>query len=113
VRLTHHLRVLALVACVAAPACARSAARGPSPAESDQTGGQYEVYNPTFCTAEVFTSSDASVYRQPIGQVPSGSRMVFTVPPLPRGVHLYATAVSPDGSDCERVRRVTVRRIAQ
>jgi hypothetical protein len=73
--------------------------------------GRYEVYNPTPCTAEVFTAMDGGATRQNLGQVPSGGRVVFAVPPRAPGTRLVAVAAHPDGSDCERGERVRIRRI--
>jgi hypothetical protein len=87
--------------------CARS--RWPRLTE----GGRYEVYNPTPCRAEVYTATNDNVTRQYLGPVPSGGRVVVTVPPRSEGTRVVAMSLYRDGTNCEvgaRIRIQPVRR---
>jgi hypothetical protein len=72
-------------------------------------GGRYEVYNPTGCRAQVYTATDNNVTRQYLGQVPSGGRVVVTVPPRAEGTRVAAMALYPDGTNCETGDRIRIR----
>jgi len=93
-----------LASCSALTACAGSG-RWPRLAE----GGRYEVHNPTGCRAQVYTATEHNVTRQYLGQVPSGGRAVFTVPPRSAGTRVVAMALYPDGTDCDVEGRLRVR----
>jgi hypothetical protein len=75
-------------------------------------GGRYEVHNPTGCRAEVFTATEDGVTRRYLGQVPSGGRVVVTVPPRSEGTRVAAMALYPDGTNCDVGRRLRIRRVA-
>jgi hypothetical protein len=106
--------VIGLLGCLLVGGCSRTQERGPAATRSSgMEAGKYEVYNPTSCTAEVFTSNDPGVGARPkaretLGQVASGARMVFTLPQLPAGTRLYAVATIREDVDCERVQRVRI-----
>jgi hypothetical protein len=74
-------------------------------------GAQYEVHNPTFCRAQVYTATENNVTRQYLGQVPSGGRAVVTVPPRSEGTRVVAMSLYPDGTNCEVGARIRIRRV--
>jgi hypothetical protein len=74
-------------------------------------GGQYEVSNPTGCRAQVYTATEDGVTRRYLGQVPSGGRVVVTVPPRSEGTRVAALALYPDGTNCDVESRLRVRRV--
>jgi hypothetical protein len=74
-------------------------------------GGQYEVYNPTPCTGQVFTATEDNVTRRFLGRVPSGGRAVFTVPPRSEGTRVVAMALYADGTNCEVGTQIRIRRV--
>ncbi len=102
-----HAAVLVGATCLALVGCARSA-RWPRLAE----GARYEVYNPTVCRAEVYTVTDDNVTRQHLGGVPSGGRVVVTVPPRAEGTRVAAMSLYRDGTNCEVGARIRIRRVA-
>jgi hypothetical protein len=97
--------VLGVTSCLTLMGCASS--RWPRLAE----GGRYEVYNPTPCTAEVYTATDDNVTRRYLGRVPSGGRAVVTVPPRSEGTRVAAMSLYRDGTNCELGARIRVRRV--
>jgi hypothetical protein len=99
----HRLRVLVVAGSATLVACASS--RWPKLIE----GGRYEVQNPTVCRAQVYTATENNVTRQYLGEVPSGGRAVFTVPPSPQGTRVVAMALYRDGTDCDTGGRLRVR----
>jgi hypothetical protein len=99
------LRVLVAAGCSALVACAGSG-RWPKLTE----GSRYEVHNPTVCRAQVYTATETNVTRQYLGEVPSGGRAVFTVPPSSQGTRVVAMALYRDGTDCDVDGRLRVRR---
>jgi hypothetical protein len=76
-------------------------------------GARYEVHNPTPCRAEVYTATDDNVTRQYLGAVPSGGRVVITVPPRAEGTRVAAMALYRDGTNCDVGSRIRVRRVGQ
>jgi hypothetical protein len=74
-------------------------------------GGRYEVYNPTPCRAEIFTATENNVTRRYLGEVPSGGRVVVTVPPRSEGTRVAAMSLYRDGTNCEVGARIRIRRI--
>ena len=74
-------------------------------------GGRYEVYNPTPCRAQVYTATDDNVTRRYLGQVPSGARVVVTVPPRSEGTRVAAMSLYPDGTNCEGGAQIRIRRL--
>lgn len=100
----HRPRVLVLAVCSALAACAGSG-RWPKLTE----GGRYEVHNPTGCRAQVYTATEDNVTRQYLGDVPSGGRAVFSVPPRSQGTRVVAMALYRDGTDCDVGGRLRVR----
>lgn len=99
--------VLVGAGCLALIGCAGS---GRWPRLTD--GGRYEVHNPTPCRAQVFTATEDNVTRRYIGQVPSGGRVVVTVPPRSEGTRVAAMALYPDGTNCDVGGRIRVRRVS-
>jgi hypothetical protein len=97
-------RLLILAGCSTLAACAGSG-RWPRLTE----GGRYEVHNPTVCPAQVFTATENNVTRRYLGDVPSGGRAVFTVPPRSEGTRVVAMALYRDGTDCDTGDRLRVR----
>lgn len=75
-------------------------------------GGRYEVHNPSPCRAEVYTVTENNVTRRYLGDVPSGGRAVFTVPPRSEGTRVAAMALYRDGTDCDVGGRIRVRRVS-
>jgi hypothetical protein len=102
---SRHACVLVGATCLTFMGCARS--RWPRLTD----GGQYEVYNPTACRAQVFTATDDNVTRDYVGQVPSGGRVVLTVPPRSQGTRVVAMALYPDRTNCETAARIRIRRV--
>jgi hypothetical protein len=98
-------RLLVVAGCSTLIACAGSG-RWPRLTE----GGRYEVHNPTVCRAQVYTATENNVTRQYLGDVPSGGRAVFTVPPRSQGTRVVAMALYRDGTDCDVGDRLRVRR---
>jgi hypothetical protein len=98
--------VLVGATCVAVASCARSS-RWPKMVE----GAQYEVSNPTQCTAQIYTATENNVTRRLLGQVQSGGRAVVTVPPRSGGTRVVAMALYRDGTDCDVEGRIRVRRL--
>jgi hypothetical protein len=74
-------------------------------------GGRYEVHNPTQCRAEVYTATEDNVTRRYLGQVPSGGRVVVTVPPRSEGTRVVAMSLYRDGTNCEVDTRIRIRRV--
>jgi hypothetical protein len=74
-------------------------------------GGRYEIHNPTPCRAQVFTATEDNVTRRHLGDVPSGGRVVVTVPPRSEGTRVAAMALYPDGTNCDVGSRIRVRRV--
>ena len=72
-------------------------------------GGRYEVSNPTVCSARVYTATESNVVRRYLGDVPSGGRGMFTVPPRSEGTRVVAMALYRDGTDCDSAGRLRVR----
>ena len=101
-----HACVLVGATGVALAGCAGSS-RWPKMVE----GAQYEVSNPTQCTAEVYTATENNVTRRLLGQVQGGGRVVVTVPPRSGGTRVVALALYRDGTDCDVERRIRVRRL--
>jgi hypothetical protein len=97
--------VLGGAACLTLLGCA--SARWPRLTE----GGRYEVYNPTGCRAQAYTATEDGVTRRYLGQVPSGGRVVVTVPPRSEGTRVVAMALYPDGTNCDVESRLRVRRV--
>jgi hypothetical protein len=95
--------VLVAAAGLTLTACARS--RWPRVTD----GGRYEVYNPTPCRAEVYTATDDNVTRRYLGQVPSGGRVVVTVPPRSEGTRVVAMSLYRDGTNCEVGSRIRIQ----
>jgi hypothetical protein len=91
--------------------CACATSGTPQSASAPQVASDYEVYNPTACEANVFTFDQSGLNRRVIGSVPSGGRVVFHVLPLSGGSRVGARALNSDGTDCERVEPVRVRRL--
>lgn len=89
--------------CLTLMGCARS--RWPRMTE----GGRYEVHNPTPCRAEVYTATEANVTRRYLGDVPSGGRVVVTVPPRSEGTRVAAMSLYRDGTNCEVGARIRIR----
>ena len=102
------LRVLVPLVCSALAACAGSG-RWPKVSQ----GARYEVHNPTVCRAQVYTATEHNVTREHLGEVPSGGRAVFTVPPRAQGTRVVAMALYRDGTDCDVGGRLRVRRAKQ
>lgn len=75
-------------------------------------GGQYEVSNPTPCRAQVYTATEDGVTRRYLGRVPSGGRVVVTVPPRSEGTRVVAMSLYRDGTNCEVGARIRIRRVA-
>jgi hypothetical protein len=61
------------------------------------------------CPARVYTATENNVTRQYLGDVPSGGRAVFTVPPRSQGTRVVAMALYRDGTDCDTGGRLRVR----
>jgi hypothetical protein len=97
-------RALVVAGCSSLAACAGS---GHWPKLTE--GGRYEVQNPTVCRAQVYTATENNVMRQYLGDVPSGGRAVFTVPPRSQGTRVVAMALYRDGTDCDVAGRLRVR----
>jgi hypothetical protein len=74
-------------------------------------GAQYEVNNPSPCTAQVYTATEDGVTRQYLGDVRSGRRAMFTVPPRVEGTRVAAMALYRDGTNCDVESRIRVRRV--
>jgi hypothetical protein len=74
-------------------------------------GAQYEVHNPTPCTAQVFTATDNNVTLRSLGQVRSGQRAVITVPARSEGTRVVAMSLYRDGTNCEVGDRIRIRRV--
>lgn len=103
-----HARILVGAACLTLIGCAPSS-RWPRLAE----GARYEVENPTACTAQVYTATETNVTRRHLGQVASGARGVFTVPPRSEGTRVVAMSLYRDGTNCEVGARIRIRRLQQ
>lgn len=99
--------VLVGAVCLPLMACARS--RWPRVTD----GGRYEVHNPTPCRAEVYTATDDNVTRRYLGQVPSGGRVVVTVPPRSEGTRVVAMSLYRDGTNCEVGARIRIRPVGR
>jgi hypothetical protein len=100
-----HACVLVGAGCLTLTGCASS--RWPRVTD----GGRYEVYNPTPCRADVYTATEDGVTRRYLGQVPSGGRVVITVPPRSQGTRVVAMALYRDGTNCDVESRLRVRRV--
>jgi hypothetical protein len=100
-----HAWVLVAATCLTVVGCASG--RWPRLIE----GARYEVHNPTPCRAQVFTATEDNVTRQRLGDVPSGGRAVFTVPPGSEGTRVAAMSLYRDGTNCEVGPRIRIRRV--
>jgi hypothetical protein len=74
-------------------------------------GGRYEVYNPSPCRADVYTATEDNVTRRYLGQVPSGGRVVVSVPPRSEGTRVVAMALYRDGTNCDVGARIRIRSV--
>jgi hypothetical protein len=101
-----HAGVLAVALCSVLVACIGSG-RWPKLTE----GGRYEVHNPTGCRARVYTATEKNVTREYLGDVPTGGRAVFTVPPRSEGTRVVAMALYRDGTDCDVEGKLRVRAV--
>lgn len=104
-------RYACLLVCATSLAFMGCAPSGRWPRLTD--GGQYEVYNPTPCRAEVYTATEDNVTRRYLGQVPSAGRVVVTVPPRSEGTRVVAMALYRDGTNCETGERIRIRRVGR
>ena len=91
-------------------ACAQYPPAQPTPLTTE-TAADYEFYNPTPCVAIAYAVDQTGSNRTELGRVPSGTRLLIRVPPLPRGTHVTASATASDGTDCERGYHIVVRRM--
>ena len=103
-----HACALAVATCLPLVGCI-SSGRWPRLTQ----GARYEVYNPTVCRAQVYTGTENGVTRRYLGEVPSGGRAVFTVPPRSEGTRVVAMALYRDGTNCDPEDRLRVRLIKQ
>jgi hypothetical protein len=95
-------------ACLTLTTCVPAGGRG----EARLTeAGEYEVYNPSSCSARVYISSDPGTSGHTLGEVPSGGRMVFAVPRRAPGSRIVASALHADGTDCDPGGRIRIRRV--
>jgi hypothetical protein len=76
-------------------------------------GGRYEVHNPSPCRAEVYTATEDNVTRNYLGRVPSGGRVVVTVPARSQGTRVVAMALYADGTNCDVESRIRIRPVKQ
>ena len=74
-------------------------------------GGRYEVHNPSPCTAQIYTVTDDNVTRRYLGRVPSGGRLIVTVPPRSEGTRVAAMSLYPDGTNCDVGAQIRVRAV--
>jgi|SRR5918992_6323739 hypothetical protein len=100
--------VLVTAICLALTGCL-SSGRWPRLVE----GAQYEVNNPSPCTAQVYTATEDNVTRQYLGDVRSGRRALFTVPPRAEGTRVAAMALYRDGTNCDVESRIRIRRVSR
>lgn len=103
---SRHVGILVGAGCLTLVGCAPSS-RWPRLTE----GARYEVYNPTPCKAEVYTATDDNVTRRYLGAVPTGGRVIVTVPPRAEGTRVAAMSLYRDGTNCEVGARIRVRRV--